>query len=256
MHESGKVVLFEEFSPWKVGHWFRFCSFFFIPLIPFLLHSPFDPSFPSSPPILSLPFPFLSFPPPPPILSLPSFPSIPPILSLPSLPSLCPLPPLYYLATPTSLPSLLLPPPFPNQALLTPPSFIRSTSTSSSSSSKSPPTNSPSTFSTLTSLENGEFKRCQFLLIRLNPEKLYPRRTLPSLLFLFPRPLHFSVEVVLTSWGVNRWRGIRDEALDQITGIPGCIFVHAGGFIGGTSLPSYFLLPPFPHLRSRLTSRE
>uniref|UniRef100_A0AAA9RV32 MYG1 exonuclease n=2 Tax=Bos TaxID=9903 RepID=A0AAA9RV32_BOVIN len=29
------------------------------------------------------------------------------------------------------------------------------------------------------------------------------------------------------------WRGLRDEALDQISGIPGCIFVHASGFIGG-----------------------
>ena len=29
------------------------------------------------------------------------------------------------------------------------------------------------------------------------------------------------------------WRGIRDEALSQLTGIPGCIFVHASGFIGG-----------------------
>ncbi|KAI0471424.1 putative UPF0160 protein C27H6.8 [Xylaria cf. heliscus] len=29
------------------------------------------------------------------------------------------------------------------------------------------------------------------------------------------------------------WRGARDEALDGITGIPGGIFVHASGFIGG-----------------------
>ncbi|KAH6655589.1 putative UPF0160 protein C27H6.8 [Truncatella angustata] len=29
------------------------------------------------------------------------------------------------------------------------------------------------------------------------------------------------------------WRGARDEALDQITGIPGGVFVHAAGFIGG-----------------------
>ncbi|XP_068777235.1 MYG1 exonuclease isoform X2 [Struthio camelus] len=29
------------------------------------------------------------------------------------------------------------------------------------------------------------------------------------------------------------WRGIRDEALSQLTGIPGCVFVHASGFIGG-----------------------
>lgn len=29
------------------------------------------------------------------------------------------------------------------------------------------------------------------------------------------------------------WRGIRNEALSELSGIPGCVFVHAGGFIGG-----------------------
>lgn len=29
------------------------------------------------------------------------------------------------------------------------------------------------------------------------------------------------------------WRGFRDEELDGISGIPGCVFVHASGFIGG-----------------------
>jgi len=29
------------------------------------------------------------------------------------------------------------------------------------------------------------------------------------------------------------WRGLRDDALSQASGIPGCVFVHAGGFIGG-----------------------
>jgi len=29
------------------------------------------------------------------------------------------------------------------------------------------------------------------------------------------------------------WRGIRNEALDALTGIPGGIFIHASGFIGG-----------------------
>ncbi|XP_068068575.1 MYG1 exonuclease [Anomalospiza imberbis] len=29
------------------------------------------------------------------------------------------------------------------------------------------------------------------------------------------------------------WRGLRDEALSQLAGIPGCVFVHASGFIGG-----------------------
>jgi uncharacterized UPF0160 family protein len=30
------------------------------------------------------------------------------------------------------------------------------------------------------------------------------------------------------------WRGIRDEELSKLTGIPDCVFVHASGFIGGT----------------------
>ncbi|KAF8642340.1 hypothetical protein AX16_009609 [Volvariella volvacea WC 439] len=29
------------------------------------------------------------------------------------------------------------------------------------------------------------------------------------------------------------WRGLRDEVLSQASGIPGCIFIHASGFIGG-----------------------
>lgn len=29
------------------------------------------------------------------------------------------------------------------------------------------------------------------------------------------------------------WRGVRDDALSQVTGVPGGIFVHASGFIGG-----------------------
>ena len=32
---------------------------------------------------------------------------------------------------------------------------------------------------------------------------------------------------------LEEWRGIRDEALSALSGIKGCIFVHAGGFIGG-----------------------
>lgn len=30
------------------------------------------------------------------------------------------------------------------------------------------------------------------------------------------------------------WRGVRDEELSKLTGVEGCIFVHAAGFIGGT----------------------
>lgn len=29
------------------------------------------------------------------------------------------------------------------------------------------------------------------------------------------------------------WRGVRDDALSDLTGISGGIFVHANGFIGG-----------------------
>lgn len=29
------------------------------------------------------------------------------------------------------------------------------------------------------------------------------------------------------------WRGVRDEKLDEVSGISGCVFVHAAGFIGG-----------------------
>lgn len=31
------------------------------------------------------------------------------------------------------------------------------------------------------------------------------------------------------------WRGLRDEALSAVCGVPGCVFVHAGGFIGGNN---------------------
>lgn len=29
------------------------------------------------------------------------------------------------------------------------------------------------------------------------------------------------------------WRGVRDEKLDELTGVPGGVFIHASGFIGG-----------------------
>lgn len=31
----------------------------------------------------------------------------------------------------------------------------------------------------------------------------------------------------------NQWRGVRDEELSRVAGIPGCVFVHMSGFIGG-----------------------
>ncbi|XP_026868250.2 UPF0160 protein MYG1, mitochondrial [Electrophorus electricus] len=32
---------------------------------------------------------------------------------------------------------------------------------------------------------------------------------------------------------LEEWRGIRDDDLSQLSGIPGCVFVHTSGFIGG-----------------------
>ncbi|CAI6338734.1 unnamed protein product [Periconia digitata] len=31
----------------------------------------------------------------------------------------------------------------------------------------------------------------------------------------------------------DAWKGVRDAQLDEVSGIPGCVFVHAAGFIGG-----------------------
>jgi uncharacterized UPF0160 family protein len=33
----------------------------------------------------------------------------------------------------------------------------------------------------------------------------------------------------------KQWRGLRDDELSTISGIPNCIFVHASGFIGGNT---------------------
>lgn len=35
------------------------------------------------------------------------------------------------------------------------------------------------------------------------------------------------------SIGPQAWRGLRDAALSEASGVPGCVFVHASGFIGG-----------------------
>ena len=34
---------------------------------------------------------------------------------------------------------------------------------------------------------------------------------------------------------LEEWRGLRDQELSEVSGIPGCVFVHANGFIGGNS---------------------
>ena len=31
----------------------------------------------------------------------------------------------------------------------------------------------------------------------------------------------------------SQWRGLRDDELSKLVGIPGCVFVHISGFIGG-----------------------
>lgn len=31
----------------------------------------------------------------------------------------------------------------------------------------------------------------------------------------------------------EKWRGVRDDQLSEVAGVPGCTFVHASGFIGG-----------------------
>lgn len=33
----------------------------------------------------------------------------------------------------------------------------------------------------------------------------------------------------------KEWQGLRDEELSSKSGIPGCVFVHASGFIGGNA---------------------
>lgn len=38
------------------------------------------------------------------------------------------------------------------------------------------------------------------------------------------------------------WRGLRDDALSQASGVDGCIFIHASGFIGGMTCSIYKIL--------------
>jgi len=44
-----------------------------------------------------------------------------------------------------------------------------------------------------------------------------------------PAPQSFDLRCGLPA----EWRGFRDQELDKVSGIEGCIFVHASGFIGG-----------------------
>lgn len=39
----------------------------------------------------------------------------------------------------------------------------------------------------------------------------------------------------------EEWRGLRDEELSEKSGVPGCVFIHAAGFIGGAKTKSSVL---------------
>ncbi|XP_010902804.2 UPF0160 protein MYG1, mitochondrial isoform X1 [Esox lucius] len=59
---------------------------------------------------------------------------------------------------------------------------------------------------------------------------LYPDQNRQWRVQCVPAGLHtFSNRLSL----LEEWRGVRDNALSELSGIPCCIFVHAGGFIGG-----------------------
>jgi len=47
-----------------------------------------------------------------------------------------------------------------------------------------------------------------------------------------PKPTSFENR---KSIGTAAWRGLRDDQLSEASGVPGCVFVHASGFIGGNA---------------------
>jgi len=55
---------------------------------------------------------------------------------------------------------------------------------------------------------------------------------------------------------LEQWRGLRDNQLSTTSGIPGCIFVHAGGFIGGNKTYDGALEMAKKTLQSRITNEE
>jgi uncharacterized UPF0160 family protein len=50
----------------------------------------------------------------------------------------------------------------------------------------------------------------------------------------------------------DSWRGVRDADLSGVTGVPGCVFCHAAGFIGVRRLPR---LQMCTHHSSLISSR-
>jgi uncharacterized UPF0160 family protein len=82
-------------------------------------------------------------------------------------------------------------------------------------------------------------------LYNLEKESPIPEGVAPQVLYvLFPEDKpegKWRIRAVSKENGgfVNRkdlpdaWKGVRDEQLDQVSGVQGCVFVHAAGFIGG-----------------------
>ncbi|KAF2025101.1 metal-dependent protein hydrolase [Setomelanomma holmii] len=82
-------------------------------------------------------------------------------------------------------------------------------------------------------------------LYNLEKESPIPHGVAPQVLYvLFPEDKpegKWRIRAVSKENGgfVNRkdlpdaWKGVRDEQLDQVSGVQGCVFVHAAGFIGG-----------------------
>ncbi len=56
------------------------------------------------------------------------------------------------------------------------------------------------------------------------------------------------------------WRGIRDDELSKLSGIEGCIFVHASGFIGGMfknkPIASVYLISNLVHFLTGNATKE
>ena len=45
---------------------------------------------------------------------------------------------------------------------------------------------------------------------------------------------HYELSLHVTRLSLHPdWCGLRDEELSRVSGIEGCVFVHANGFIGG-----------------------
>jgi uncharacterized UPF0160 family protein len=60
------------------------------------------------------------------------------------------------------------------------------------------------------SLQDERSKQWRVQAVSVSPDRFESRKALPS-----------------------QWRGLRDDVLSNEAGIPGCVFVHMSGFIGG-----------------------